>query len=243
VTIKEPRDSRLYSLLPLWHRNTKKAKKRGEMLLHPSIELMPGGVGALVIITGSRINFILITITITIISRRSRSTSSPRRKTTMSIHGEVKVLDLLIGDGRHLPLRCSHRCQLGSRRRNCDIPSSHKLVLSPPGLLVQSKTLMCNIISVLAHLPHAREEASGTMLGAPRVAGASIMIMAFLGTTLSSGHHGGNIRTSGLLSGNLEGVHDDFFTKSVERSRNDVVDEPLNILSIVGSHAVQNCTL
>jgi hypothetical protein len=102
---------------------------------------------------------------------------------------------------------------------------------------------MCNIIGVLAHLPHAGEEASGTMLGAPRVAGASIMIMVFLGTSLSGGHHGGNVRTSGLLSGDPEWVHDDSFSKSVERSGNNVVDEPLNILSIVGGHAVHNCTL
>jgi hypothetical protein len=102
---------------------------------------------------------------------------------------------------------------------------------------------MCNIIAVLAHLPHAGEEASGPMLGAPRVTGASIMIMVCLGTALSGGHHGGNVWTSGLLNGEPEWVHDDFFTNNIPRSGNNVVDEPLNILGVVGSHAVHNCSL
>jgi hypothetical protein len=101
---------------------------------------------------------------------------------------------------------------------------------------------MCNIISILAHLPHTGEEASGTTLRAPRVAGACCRIMVFLGTALIGGHHGRDFRAT-VLSREPEWFHDDSFIKSVERSRNNVVDEPLNILSIVGSHAVHNCTL
>ena len=155
--------SRLYSLLPLWHRNTKKAKKRGEMLSHPSIELMPDGVGAR---RSSRSTIILIII----ISGRGGSTSSPRRRATMSIHAQIEVLEHLISNGRNLPSRCSHRLHLRARRRNRSIPCSHELTLSPPCLLVQGKTLMCNIIGIPAHLPQAGEETRGTALGAPRVA-------------------------------------------------------------------------
>jgi hypothetical protein len=102
---------------------------------------------------------------------------------------------------------------------------------------------MGNIMASLAHLEHACEETSGPMLGAPRVTGASIMIMVCLGAALSGGHHGGNVWTSGLLNGEPEWIHDDFLTNNVPRSRNNVVDEPLNILGVVGSHAVHNCPL
>jgi hypothetical protein len=125
VAIKEPRDPRLYSLLPLWHRNTKKAKKRGEMLSHPSVVTKPkrGGALACIIITRIIITRIIITrIIISIISSRSGSTSSPSRKSTMSVHGEVEVLEHLIGKKRHLPLRCYHRLHLRSRRRNRVVP-------------------------------------------------------------------------------------------------------------------------
>jgi hypothetical protein len=199
---------------------------------------MPDGVGALVIIARSRTTVILIII----ISRRGGSTSSPRRRATMSIHGEVKVLEHLIGNGRHLPSWCNHRLHLRARRRNRSIPCSQKLTLSPPCLLVQGKTLMCNIIGVLAHLPHAGEEASGTTLRAPSVTGACCRIMLFLGTALSGGHHGRDFQAT-ILSRESEWFHDDLFIKDVERSRNNVVDEPLNVLSIVWSHAVHNCTL
>jgi hypothetical protein len=119
VAIKEPRGPRLYSLLPLWHRNTKKAKKRGEMLSHPSVVTKPDRGGALAI----TIACIIITrIIISIIISRSGSTSSPSRKSTMSVHGEVEVLEHLIGKRRHLPLRCYHRLHLRSRRRNRVVP-------------------------------------------------------------------------------------------------------------------------
>jgi hypothetical protein len=100
---------------------------------------------------------------------------------------------------------------------------------------------MCNIIGILAHFPHAGEEASGTMLRAPRVAGACCRIMVFLGTALSSGHHGRDFYAT-ILSRESEWFHDDLFTKHVERSRNNGVDEPLNVLSIVCSHAAPNRT-
>jgi hypothetical protein len=124
VAIKEPRGPRLYSLLPLWHRNTKKAKKRGEMLSHPSVVTKPDRGGALAItIACTRINLIIIIVmTIIIIIIRSGSTSSPSRKSTMSVHGEVEVLEHLIGKRRHLPLRCYHRLHLRSRRRNRVVP-------------------------------------------------------------------------------------------------------------------------
>jgi hypothetical protein len=67
------------------------------------------------------------------------------------------------------------------------------------------------------------------------------MVMAFLGTALRR-HHGREFRTS-IRSGEPKWFHDDLFIKDVERSRDNVVDEPLNILSIVWSHAVHNCTL
>jgi hypothetical protein len=68
---------------------------------------------------------------------------------------------------------------------------------------------MGNIIGVLAHLPQAGEETSGTALGAPRVAGTSIMIMVFLGTALRR-HHGGDFWTC-VLKRELECIHDDPF--------------------------------
>jgi hypothetical protein len=88
------------------------------MLSHPSIVTKPDRGGALASIACIRITLIVITIIIS----RSGSTSSPRRESTMSVHGEVEVLDHLIGKKRHLPLRCYHRLHLRSRRRNRVVP-------------------------------------------------------------------------------------------------------------------------
>jgi hypothetical protein len=66
--------------------------------------------------------------------------------------------------------------------------------------------------------------------------------MLFLGTALSGGHHGRDFYAT-ILSRESEWFHDDLFTQNIERSRNNGVDEPLNVLSIVWSHAVHHCTL
>jgi hypothetical protein len=63
--------------------------------------------------------------------------------------------------------------------------------------------------------------------------------MSFLGTALRGGHHGRDVLAT-VLSGELVWFHDDSLIKCVERRRYHVVDEPLNILSIVGSHAAHN---
>jgi hypothetical protein len=58
--------------------------------------------------------------------------------------------------------------------------------------------------------------------------------MLFLGTALSGGHHGRDFRAT-VQCRKSEWFHDDLFIKNVERSRNNGVDEPLNILGIVWS--------
>jgi hypothetical protein len=96
---------------------------------------------------------------------------------------------------------------------------------------------MCNIISILAHLPHGGEEPRDTMLRAPSEAGAS-RVMAFLGPALRRCHVG-DIRSI-TLDRNLECFHLDPFTLRIERCRHNLVDEELDVLSIVRGHPVAN---
>jgi hypothetical protein len=75
------------------------------------------------------------------------------------------------------------------------------------------------------------------MMWVPRVAGAS-RVMTFLGPTLRR-HHGRDVRSISL-DRYLEGFHLDPFTLRIERSSHNLVDEELDVLSIVRSHPVAN---
>jgi hypothetical protein len=99
---------------------------------------------------------------------------------------------------------------------------------------------MCNVIGILAHLPQAGEETRGAVLWAPRVAGAS-RVMSFLGPTLRR-HHGRNVRSISL-DRNLESLHLDPFTFRIVRCLHNLVDEQLNVLSIVWHHPLANRAL
>jgi hypothetical protein len=78
------------------------------------------------------------------------------------------------------------------------------------------------------------------MLWAPRVAGAS-RVMPFLGPTLRR-HHGRDIRSISL-NRYLESLHLDLFTFRIVRCLHNLVDEKLNVLSIVWRHPLANRAL
>jgi hypothetical protein len=93
------------------------------MLALSSIELCPCGWRSTItiIITITLVIIIILFIVFIIIfsiSSSIRVLSRSRRKTTVSIHGEIKVLKHLIINRRHLPSRCMHKLYLRSRRRN-----------------------------------------------------------------------------------------------------------------------------
>jgi hypothetical protein len=99
---------------------------------------------------------------------------------------------------------------------------------------------MSHIIGIFAHLSQTCKEASCTPFRAHRRAGISSRIMSFLGPALR--RH--QLRNLSFVSKDwkLERLHIYHLVIFIERSRHNNINELLNVLSIVWSHAIANRT-
>jgi hypothetical protein len=135
-----------------------------------------------------------------------------------------------------------HWIKRSSTRRNRQVSRSKELIVTTTVFLAQLKTLVSHIIGTAAHVPETLEESSSTSLGTGRRSTTASTRgrgrWHVLGTLPSSTPHSRKLRPR-TPARQTEGFHSNSLTNTAFRSHN-CIDKTLNVLSIVGSHALLN---